>query len=158
MLKKKLGCCGTTGRYWLTVIVLALMVPSLIGCAATYGDLQSSSEVTEAFHNSQILSDYQYYYSGFERIPYALIGIDRRYGLRSKYWKPIDPNEALLGQWAYRMQHVYSLPPRGAWILDQNGNRIGIWFSSQYYTTIKLKTENEVVVFPPNPPELSGIP
>jgi hypothetical protein len=158
MPKKKIHCAGTTARYWFTGAILALMVPAWAGCAATYGSLQSSREVTEAFNNSQILADHQYYYSGFERIPYGLIGIDNRYRLRSRYWQTINPDATLLGQWVYRMQHVYSLPPRGAWIMDQNGNRIGVWFSSQYYTTVKLETENEIVVFPPKPPELSGIP
>lgn len=158
VLKKRIHRTRTTGRYCFTGAVLAMMVSALVGCAATYGGLQSSREVTEAFNKSRILSDYQYYYSGFEGIPYGLIGIDNRYRLRSKYWKAIDPDAALIGQWAYRMQHVYSLPPRGAWILDQNGNRIGVWFSPQYYTTVKLEMENEIVVFPPNPPDLSGIP
>jgi hypothetical protein len=158
MQKKKMHPVGTTIRYWCTGAILVLIIPVLVGCTTVYGSLQNNREVTEAFNKGRIFPNYQYYYSGFERIPYGLIGIGKRYRLRSRYWQTINPDAALLGQWAYRMQHVYSLPPRGAWILDQNGNRIGVWFSSQYYTTVKLEAENDIVVFAPTPPDLSGIP
>jgi len=158
MMKKSIHLTKATGQRRFTIAVLMLIIPVFVGCASTYGSLQSSREVTEAFENNQVLSNHRYYYSGFERIPYGLIGIDNNYNLRSKYWKPIDPDSRLLDQWTYRMRHVYSLPPRGAWILDQNGNRVGVWYSSQYYTTVKTEKENHIVVFPPKPPDLSGIP
>jgi len=63
-----------------------------------------------------------------------------------------------LNQLIYRMEHVYSLEPRGAWILDQDGNRVGIWYSSRYQTTVKIEKDNYVVVVTPEPPDLRGIP
>jgi hypothetical protein len=56
------------------------------------------------------------------------------------------------------MSHVYSIEPRGAWILDQDGNRVGIWYSSRYQTTVKIEKDNYVVVVTPEPPDLRGIP
>jgi hypothetical protein len=144
---------------FLSRILPALMITVLCGCGSSiYGRLQSSQEVTQAFRNNQILSDHQYYYSGFQRIPNGIIGIANRYRLRSSRWKPIELNPTLLNQLAYRMDYVYNVQPRGAWILDHDGNRIGIWYSSIYQTKVLLEKDNNVVVVTPEPPDLRGNP
>jgi hypothetical protein len=150
---------GSKGWFLFLNIILALMIAVLTGCSSSnHGRLQSSPEVTQVFKNNQILSDHQYYSSGFQRIPYGIIGIDNKYRLRSSRWKPIDLNPTLLNQLTYRMEHVYSIPPRGAWILDPDGNRVGIWYSSRDQTTVKIEKDDYVVVVTPKPPDLSGIP
>jgi hypothetical protein len=159
MFKMEFSVAGATGRVLFLSLLLAVMVSAFFGCGpSTYGRLQSSREVTEAFDSSQVLSDHQYYFSGFERVPYGIIGINHSYKLRSGNWKLIDMNPTLLNQLTYRMQHVYRVGPRGAWILDPDGNRVGIWYSSQNWTKVKLEKNNQVVVVTPRPPELSGIP
>jgi len=139
-------------------IFLTMFITVWFGCAGNFGRLQNSPDVTEIFNSSQVLSDHQYYYSGFQSIPYGLMAIDNRYTLRSKYWRPIDPDPTRLNQLIYRMKTVYGLPPRGAWILDQNGTRVGVWYASQYWTKIKLEPDNTLVVVPPEPPDLRGGP
>jgi hypothetical protein len=140
-------------------IFLSLVMGVSSGCSSpTHGRLQSSHEVTQVFKNNQILSDHQYYFSGFQRIPYGIIGIGNKFRLRSSRWKPINLNPTLLNQLAYRMEHVYSIAPRGAWILGPDGNRVGIWYSSGDRTTVKIEKDDYVVVVPPKPPDLSGIP
>ena len=159
MFKNNLIVAGAKRWFLFLGIVLALMMAVLSGCSSSnHGRLQSSHEVTQAFKNNQILSDHQYYSSGFQRIPYGIIGIDNRYRLRSNRWKPIDLNPALLNQLAYRMEHVYSIEPRGAWILDPDGNRVGIWYSSRYHTKVKIEKDDYVVVVTPEPPDLRGNP
>ncbi len=159
MFKKNLIIAWATDWFFFASIILALMLPVLSGCSSnTYGRLQSSHEVTQAFQNHQIFSDHLYYYSGFQRIPYGLIGIDNRYRLRSSRWRPIELNPTMLNQLIYRMHHVYSLEPRGAWILDQEGKRVGIWYSSRYQTTVIMEKDGQVVVVTPEPPDLRGIP
>lgn len=159
MFKNNLIVAGAKGRFLFLYIVLALMMAVLSGCgSSTHGRLQNSHEVTQVFQNQQILSDHQYYFSGFQRIPYGIIGIGSKYRLRSSRWKAIQLNPTLLNQLIYRMEHVYSLEPRGAWILDQDGNRVGIWYSSRYQTTVKIEKDNYVVVVTPEPPDLRGIP
>ena len=67
---------GAKGWFPLLTIVPALMMSVLSGCSSSnHGRLQSSHEVTQVFKNNQILSDHQYYFSGFQRIPYGIIGI-----------------------------------------------------------------------------------
>jgi len=159
MFKNNLVIAGEKGGFLFLTIVMALMMALLSGCgSATYGRLQSSHEVTRVFQNKQILSDHQYYSSGFQRIPYGIIGIGNKYRLRSSRWKAIELNPTILNQLIYRMSHVYSIEPRGAWILDQDGNRVGIWYSSETQTMVKIEKDNYVVVVTPQPPDLSGMP
>ena len=159
MFENNLIVARAKGWFLFLNIILVLMIAVLSGCGSpNYGRLQSSHEVTQMFKNNQILSDHQYYFSGFQRIPYAMVGIGNNYKLRSSRWKPIDLDPTSLNQLIYRMVHVYSLEPRGAWILDPDGNRVGIWYSSTYQTTVKMEKDNHLVVLSPEPPDLRGIP
>lgn len=159
MSKKEFIIAGAKNRYIFISIFIVVMPALLSGCGSpNYGRLQSSHEVTQVFQNNQVLSDHLYYYSGFQRIPYGLIGIDNKFRLRSSRWKPIDLDSTLLNQLTYRMRHVYSLEPRGAWILDPEGRRVGIWYSSRYETTVIMENDNQLVVVTPEPPDLRGVP
>ena len=138
-------------------LFLLLMFLAVSGCGpSAYGRLESSPEAAEIFSQNQVFSDYTYYYSGFQTVPYGIIGIDNNYKLRSSLWKRIDMNPTLLNQLTYRMQNVYSLNPRGSWILDPNGRRVGIWYSSQFQTKVEFRKDNQIVVLTPRPPDLSG--
>ena len=155
---KRYGSRAKT-RFLFYSLTLAMVVLIFAGCSTPVsGRLQNSPEVTELFKNSQILPNHKYYVSGFRRIPYAIIAVDNNYELRTRYWKPLDLDSAALNQLVYRMEHVYSLNPRGAWILDQDGSRLGAWYSSQFQTTVKRDKEGRIVVTNPDPPDLRGIP
>ena len=146
-------------RFLFYSLALVMVVLIFAGCSTPVsGRLQNSPEVTEQFKSSQILPNHKYYVSGFQRIPYAIIAIDNNYELRIRYWKPLDIDSAALNQLVYRMEHVYSLNPRGAWILDQDGSRVGAWYSSQFHTKVKRDKEGRIVVATPDPPDLRGIP
>lgn len=69
----------------------------------------------------------------------------------------IDLTPTVLNQVIYRMQTVYSIEPRGAWIVDPEGRRVGIWYSSQNWTKVKVDKDNQVMVVPPKPPDFSGL-
>ena len=159
MIQRKWGLTATADRFLLGCWILVMGALSLSGCGASnYGSLQNSPEASQIFESNQLIPNYRYYYSGFQRIPYGIIGIDNNFTLRSNRWKPIELNPTVLKQLSYRMEHVYSLNPHGAWILDQNGNRVGIWYSSQNSTKIKIEKDNQIVVVTPEPPDLRGIP
>lgn len=144
------------GLFNLLAILFTLVC---IGCATTpSGRLESSPDVTRAFQNSEILPNHQYYISGFQTLPYAIIAVDQQYQLRPSRWSPIDMNAAVMNVLVYRMDQVYSLNPRGAWIVDAEGNRIGTWYSAQYQTMVRLQKGNQVVIVSPEPPDLRGIP
>ncbi len=130
----------------------------MAGCANNYGGLKGSDEITEIFETNQILPDHRYYYNGFEAVPYAIVGIHNDYVLTSAAWKIIKLTPEILNTLAFRMQAAYSPLPRGAWINGPDGQRLGIWYSSEGYTAVRLVQENQIKLAPPQPAELRGIP
>ena len=146
-------------RWPLAMIALGL-IGLLCSCATTshYGQLKSSHDITQLFETAQVLSDHTYYYSGLQGAPDAIIGIHPNYALRAKMWQQVDFSHLTLKTWIFRMNYVHLVRPQGAWILGPDGDRLGIWFSAQRQTSIRLNRENRLVVAPPLPPELRGVP
>jgi hypothetical protein len=140
------------------VIGLGLLFLLCSCTTSNYGKLQSSHEISKMFDNYQILSDHLYYYSGLQGVPDAIIGIHSNYSLDSKAWQQVDLTSLLLKKWAYRMTYVHLVKPRGAWILGPDGHRIGIWYAARHQATVRVEKGNRVVIVPPLPPELRGIP
>ena len=87
----------------------------------------------------------------------SLVCIQDPYNLRSSYWQPVELTPTLLNQMVYRMETVYSLEPRGAWILDSRGRRLGLWYSYQRWTKVKVDENNEVMVVPPKAPDFGQL-
>ena len=141
-----------------TLCVLLLLVTLLPSMAASiisfrYGKLERNREVTRAFETSQISPEYNYYTHGLGNIPYAIIGIDKRYQLREGLWKPVNLTPQQLRGWIRQMDIVYDgFQPYGFHILDDNGKVIGVWFSSKQWTTVILEDDDQVAVFTPEPP------
>ena len=157
MFKRAIRMVEALGWTTLGCLIIALMIPAVSGCgSAAYGRLESDPEAAAVFSKNQVFPDYTYYYSGFQTVPYGIIGIDNKYRLRSSLWKRIDMNPVLLNQLTYRMQNVYSLNPRGSWILDPDGRRVGIWYSSQFQTKVEFRKDNQIIVLTPKSPDLSG--
>jgi hypothetical protein len=145
------------GRRW-HAAVLCLCLFFLSSCATqNIGKLQSSAEITKIFEDHQILPDYLYYFSGLQGVPDAIIGIYTNYSLRLDQWRQVDLSSLTLKTWISRMQAVQITRPQGAWILDPEGNRVGIWFSGLRQTPVRLQQDNRVVIVPPKPPKLKGI-
>ena len=143
----------------LKYLVFALIALIFAGCSTPVtGRIDGSPEVTEMFRNNIILTNHQYYIAGDQRIPIAIIAIDNNYQLNPGRWLEIDMNSTQLSQLTYRMEQVYSINPRGAWIMDNDGSRLGVWYSSQRQTLVKRDRENRIVVIKPEPPDLRGIP
>ena len=146
-------------RLWCLCVIGLALLGLLCSCTTSnYGRLQSSNEITQLFENAQVLQDHSYYFSGLQGVPEAIIGIHPSYALRDKLWTPIDFTHAALEKWVYRMSYVQLKNPQGAWILGPNGDRLGIWFAAQRQTSVRLDRDNRVVVSPPKPPDLRGIP
>jgi hypothetical protein len=119
----------------LPVCIFVFILITLTGCAATAEKKSSgvvtSREATEIWHSYEILPNYHYYYSGPDTQPNYIIGIDDRYHLQSKLWKPVDLTPEKLKNWInYGRPRVgYSLDIYGAFITDSNGERVGLWYS-----------------------------
>jgi hypothetical protein len=134
----------------MTVVVLA-------GCAGTgnYGRLAPNDKVKNAFETYQLPSDYQYYYSGPDAYPKALIGIQNEYRLESKFWKPVDLTTTQLKKWLElggRPRPGYNLDRNGSDILAPDGRQVGIWYAVKNWkdrATVKMIDDKTLNISPP---------
>ena len=160
MPKKFLIFCNRIQKIFIAVILTFFSLGLLTGCTTTtkYGTLKQSREITNLFEKNQILADHLYYFNGFQSIPYVIVGINNAYTLRSSVWREMKPTPTLLNQLTIRMRSVYDPSPQGAWILDPDEERVGIWYSTERRTVVRLDQDNRILIVPPQPPELRGIP
>lgn len=128
----------------------------LPGIHLRYGKLQRSRDVTKIFETPRVLENHQYYYSGWGSVPYAIIAIDRKYKLRKGLWQEVEATVPILRSWVHQMDMIYGYPPYGFRILDHQGNRLGVWYSSKQWTTIVIEEENQIAVLAPEAPGFRG--
>ncbi|MFP4476590.1 MAG: hypothetical protein ACLFOY_13620 [Desulfatibacillaceae bacterium] len=144
----------TTRRnaYILAATVLTL---TLASCATfgggSWGDLETSKEVTDSFYNYQPMEGYTYYLSGSTHKPRAIIGIKNGWTLKTSRWRRFEASHETFSEKVYNMGRLRGYPnsPYGSWILDDQGNRIGVWLADQDYTTIRIPGDKTVSVHPP---------
>ena len=131
-------------------LILCLMIS---GCFENYGRLKHNPEVTHAFKNNQVAPDYKYYYYGRTNQPYAIVGIDHTYHMRSRVWREVDHDTEQFKEMVYWVWDVgpWLYPLRGAYITDPNGKRVGIWYSSIQFAAVRFEKDNRIVVMPDTP-------
>ena len=117
-----------------------------------YGKIKRDRDVNQIFQTYKILPDHTYYTAGQGNIPLAIIGVQDSFKLRPGLWKRVDITVPLLRGWVTQMDNIYGYPPYGSVILDDNGQRLGIWYSSKQWTTVIIEEKNEIAVLAPEPP------
>jgi hypothetical protein len=149
----------TAGASWLkaaTIILLFLASIVFGGCAAQYGKLNNSPEITQNLKANPVLPDHTYYYRGRSSDPYAIVGIQQNYELKSSLWKKTELSAPELEQLIERSLSGEGHASFRSEILDPSGNYIGIWFSNQYGATVKMEPDNRTVAIIPNSPYFIG--
>ncbi len=139
------------------ILFVAVIFGTLSGCAGTLksSGVVTSQEATAIWHSYEVLSNYNYYYAGPDTRPFYIIGIDDRYKLVSKLWKPVDLTPEMLKDWFnYFRPRVggYNPLPYGAFINRPDGERIGLWYSVVDWRltgTAILGENNEVTILMP---------
>jgi hypothetical protein len=149
-------------RHWKIAIcaIGALMLLSSAGCAGTlfknYGSIVPDGRVTNAFDKYQINPNYNYYYSGSEVYPSAIIGLDKAYSLDSDLWKKVDMTPAKLRELVTYMKDKattvnFKGPLHGFAMLDDKGKEIGVWYSIlEAKTSLKMKDNQTVIIVTPD--------
>ena len=119
----------------LGLVVIVVIQITLAGCATTEkmksSGVVTSREATDIWHSYEVLPNYNYYVSGPESQPHYIIGIDNKYRLTSKLWRPVDLTPEMLKNWFnyIRPRVGYSVDPYGAFIMGPNNERVGLWYS-----------------------------
>ncbi len=121
-----------------------------------YGKLKRDREVNDIFQTYKVLPGYRYYTTGQGKVPNAIIGILDKYKLRPGMWKEVHLTTPLLRNWVSQMNNIYGYPPYGSIILNNEGQRIGIWYSSKQWTTVFIEDNNEIAILAPEPPGFRG--
>jgi hypothetical protein len=145
-----------------TVISVMLFMAGSKAPAAfgDYGKIVPRSDVTQAFDSYRIDPNLNYYFSGSDVWPDAIIGVNKDYTLDSTFWKKIEATPGVLKNLVSGMKTRpdKASDPDGYAVLDDKGKQIGVWYS--YFgvmTYVKMESERTVDIRTPiNPyrPEL----
>ena len=125
----------------------------LFSCATgPHGRFDFQIAIDDLFESGQILENHTYYYIGPDAQPDAIMAIDNKYTLAPSLWKKPEITSSQLLAWAQRIDNKYRIKTRyrGAIILDENGNRLGVWYSRLDWTTIKRGEGNTVIIYTPD--------
>ena len=140
-------------KAFLLTLLLAAMTALMTACSTgSYGRLDFKLSVNDIFESGQVLDNYHYYYIGPEAEPVAIMAIDKKYQLTPSLWKAINLTPQQLKAWMDRIDNRYRLRNRydGAFILDQDGNQVGLWYSPLDWTTIQRGEGNQLTIYTPD--------
>ena len=133
-----------------------LVILLSFGCAGllngNYGKIVPDGNVMHAFESYQVNPDLNYYISGSDVYPNAIMGIDKRYSLNSTLWKKVEFTPQTLKSLVDDMKAKVSeinQTLHGFTILDTKGNDIGNWYSIlSARTTVKIEDHSVVISTP----------
>ena len=139
------------------IIGLLILIWSMAGCVAftgTYGSIIPNDAALKSFESFRMDPAMNYYYSGADANPNAIIGLKKAYDLDNDLWKPIGPDDKVfksLVRGMQRIANIYELPLHGFVMKDHQGQPVGIWYSVFSVKTrlIKMGKGNKVVVYTP---------
>jgi len=121
-----------------------------------YGEIVPDGAVTNAFEKYQVNPKYNYYISGSEVYPNAIIGLDKAYTLEPDLWKPVEMTPKKLRELVQFMHDKVSnvsigLALHGFVMRDDKGKQIGVWYSIlEAKTSLKMKDDHTVIIITPD--------
>lgn len=141
----------------LLAVFLSLVL--LTGCATSggsYARLDRDRDLDNRFRNYEVMQDYNYYTSGGYDKPNAILLIHKDYVLDNpgNLWVEVpyvDYNQ--MRKWIYVISSEQDAKRSGdyfaTYMLDEKGNRVGIWYSVEMFATAKFLGENRILVYTP---------
>ncbi len=145
------------GKIILCIIACAAFISCAAGNAAltkNWGKIVPDNEVTRIFETYQVSADYNYYISGSDVYPNALLGLNKAYTLDSTLWKKVELTEALLQVIVTDMKSKardIGANQFGFAVLDNQGKQIGIWYSVLFATApVHMKEDKKVIIYTPD--------
>jgi len=143
-------------RFLRVLIVLTLgAVLILTGCASfkMRGAFVPDRDVARSFERFEFRDDMNYYSSGSDAHPNALMGLKKEYTLDSDLWKKVETAATFkdMVQGMQKKTGEYVLSLHGFQMLDNGGQPIGIWYSIlSAKASLIMKEDNRVLVFTPD--------
>lgn len=145
------------GKILFCIIVCA----AFISCAAVntaltknWGKIVPDSEAKKSFETYQVSPDLNYYISGSDVYPNAILGLNKSYTLHSTLWKKVELTEASLQVLVADMKSKamdYGWNQFGFAVLDDRGKQIGIWYSILVATApVRMLEDKKVIIYTPD--------
>ncbi len=138
----------------LPVLVLSVFLVTLsVGCAQrASGRFDFQLAVNELFESGRILANHTYYHIGPDAEPDAIMALDNAYHLAPSLWKKSDITPERLAAWMERIDNRYRVSNiyHGAFIVDDQGRQLGVWYSRLTRTVIRREEGNMVTIFTPD--------
>ncbi|MDX9822249.1 MAG: hypothetical protein RBT20_09985 [Syntrophales bacterium] len=135
--------------------VAALLLLLLAGCAdfKMRGSVEEDRDVAASFRSFEHRPDMNYYSSGPDAHPNALMGLNKDYALEPGLWKKVnsaDELKAMVWGMNKNAREMYA-SVRGFRILDNEGKPIGIWYSHiSHRAMLIMKGDRKVLVYTPD--------
>ncbi|HKL00544.1 MAG TPA: hypothetical protein VJ943_09825, partial [Desulfotignum sp.] len=127
-------------------ILLPVLFALITGCMGAYGKLTSNPDILHQYQTSTLPETFQYYFSGRSNLPDAVVGIDKTYQFQGRFWtKMITVDQVYEKIGKLSTSYPDSNRMQAADILDNKGNRIGMWFSYQHYAPVKINPKTGMV-------------
>ncbi|UCD65539.1 MAG: hypothetical protein JSW69_05810 [Deltaproteobacteria bacterium] len=135
---------------------MLFLFTSYTAAAGVYGSLDRDRDLDNLFRDYEVLQDYNYYTTGGYDRPNAILLIHKDYELDNpaNLWLPIhyvDYNQKK--KWISVISTEQDFNRSGyyyaAYILDQNGKRVGVWYSVETFATVKFLKGNKILVYTP---------
>jgi hypothetical protein len=144
------------------VIFYGFLCFALISCATVtdvltknWGKIVQDEQVRKSFETYSVSTDMNYYISGSDVYPFAILGLNKDYTLDSDLWKQVELTQALLQELVMDMQSKawgFGQSQFGFAVLDDQGKQIGIWYSIlSASTSIQMKDDKKVMIYTPDP-------
>ena len=137
----------------LAVLVMTATLLTMTGCVTgqNLGRYQNSNDVRQIFESYQVLPDHTYYITGSNVDPAAILAIDNRYTLTSAdLWNKVPADQSQLRFWVDTMSRKIADMPRGYYIINPSGDRMGVFYSSKGRGLVEMEGENKVSVYLPD--------
>ncbi|HVO64917.1 MAG TPA: hypothetical protein VMT12_00410 [Syntrophales bacterium] len=137
----------------LVIIVIVLIAVFKRQAGKRFGKIRPNGNITEAYTHFKVNPDLNYYTSGSDVHPNAIIGIDKAWTLESDLWKKknLDSQsmkELVQGMQAKAAERILTL--HGFDIFDDHDMKIGDWFSIMgATTTVEVAGEKRVIIQTP---------
>ena len=134
------------------ILFMAFIMTGFLG--GRYGNIFPDDKATKDFEAFKIDPGMNYYYSGPDLYPNALIGVKKQYVLDSDLWKPIKPTPESFRDLILHMQdkaQEYREFQHGFIMYDDKGQQVGVWYSIlKARTFTQMREENKVRVYTPD--------
>ena len=132
-------------------LAVALLVATLLtGCLQNYGRLKRDYQIKRDFESYTVPTNYNYYYYGVSSHPWAVMGLDPEYKLKSRLWRKVDPDTERFRKMVYWTWEDLGYYVYGAHILDPDEQKFGIFYSSVWFAAVKVDRETKTVEVMPH--------